>query len=97
MRGFSRSVRLRVKRRVGLARLGERWGASNLRCLSGNKLCRLQLNRGSLQSALQATFKDGLVSLPDHGAKMADGSALLTASGFGSLEGPPTGIVSFAK
>ena len=28
----------------------------------------------------QATFKEGLVSLPDPGAKMADGSALLTGS-----------------
>ena len=30
----------------------------------------------------QATFKEGLVSLPDPGAKMAGGSALLTGSDF---------------
>ena len=28
----------------------------------------------------QATFKEGLVALPDSGTKMADGSALLTGS-----------------
>ena len=58
----------------------------------GEKRYRVQLFRGSLQSALrfcawlhwkrcqQATSKEGLVSLPDPGAKMADGSALFTGS-----------------
>ena len=66
---------------------------TNLRCLSGDKRCRVQFYRGSLQSALnfsawlhwnrcQTTLKEGRVSLPDPGAKMADGSALLTGSDF---------------
>ena len=66
---------------------------TNLRRLSGEKRCRMQfLPRKLLKrfavlclAALEMLsnrppFKEGLVSLPDPGAKMADGSALLTGS-----------------
>ena len=73
----------------------------NLRCMSGDKRCRVQFYRGSLQSALRFSawatlesvlnrlpfFKEGLVSpaLPD--AKMTDGSALFKPGWTWKLEG----------
>ena len=64
---------------------------TKLQCLPGNKRCRMQLCFKALCGSVpgytgsgvkQATFKEGLVSLPDPGAKMADGSAFLTGSDF---------------
>ena len=114
MRGLSRAVRSRVKRRVGW----QGWANAGVRSMNdvfkevgrlrcNSPLCHefVMLIRGqALSNAIlprkpskrfavpvpgctgngvkQATFKDVLVSLPDPGAKMADGSALLTGSDF---------------
>ena len=94
IRGLSRAVSSPVKRRVGwqgwanagVPSMSEIFGktststmqplffVTNLRCLSGDKRCRVQVYSGSLRSA------EGLVSLPDPGARIADGSALSTGA-----------------
>ena len=67
---------------------------TNLRCLSGDKRCRVWFYCGSLQSALQfcawlnlkwcqtGYLQGGSRFLAQPGAKTADGSALLTGSDF---------------
>ena len=44
-----------------------------------------------------ATFKEGLVALPDPGAKMADGSALLTGADLEAWRGLAPDCASLAK
>ena len=114
MRGLSRAVRSRVKRRVGW----QGWANAGVRsmnkifgitatseagavCDALSRICDAcrKISAADCSSATeafkalcgsvpvytgngvkQATFKEGLVSLPDPGAKMADGSAHLTGS-----------------
>ena len=119
VRGLSRSVRSRVKRRVGwqgwanagvcsmneifgktaTSEAGGRPSAMQLSSLSRNCDAYREISAADCSSAAdafnalcgsvpdytgngvkRATFKEGLVSLPDLGAKMADGSAFLTGS-----------------
>ena len=121
LRGLSRAVRSRVKRRVGrqgranagvrsmneifsktsASEAGSR--PSSIQLTSLSRICNAYQgisaaecnNAAEAFNALcgsvpgytgngvkQATFKEGLVSSPDPGAKMADGSALLTGSDF---------------